>query len=203
MENTDRQTMSQGASMLVRKCLYCAGGAIEKLQPHDSHTTMCVRIHRRVVPKDVLLFGALAILVTGTMMLCGLFVAFIDDRTFHINWWAALSGLQLLLSILWLTATRLHWISMDPWVRASMWLSCVMMCAGAITNMLGALFWAIWTLDTQQMVVGTTSTLLLNSITVPMLLMRLAWSWKRQRQIEMDWKKQGNPYHNNIIPWWG
>lgn len=189
------------SSALLRKCPKCPGGAVERMRVDDQHV-MQMRAVRRVLPRMVLLFGALSILSTGAMILAGLMVAFVDERTFDIAWWASLSGVQLWSSLLWLTSVRLHWSGMDPWVRAAAWLASVVVCAGATTNLMGALFWALWSLDSQQLVTGTTCALVLNFVSVPMLLLRVGHQWKQYRSVENHWKQYGSPYLYDILPWW-
>lgn len=189
------------ASAVLRRCPTCPGGAVERMRMDDQHVLQ-MRAVRRVLPRAVLVFGALAILSTLAMLLAGLMVAFIDERTFDIAWWASLSGVQLFCSIMWITSVRLHWSGMDPWVRSAAWLAGVVVCAGACTNLIGALFWGLWSLDSQQLVTGTTCALTLNFASVPILLLRLGYQWKVQRTVEKHWMQHGSPYLHNVLPWW-
>lgn len=174
---------------------------MERIRVDDNHARQ-MRVYARVLPRMVLVFGTLSILSTLAMILAGMMVAFVDDRTFAIDWWAALSGVQLWSSLMWLTSVRMHWSGMDPWVRSSAWLAGVVSCASAATNMIGALFWGLWSLDSQQLVTGVTCAMVLNFVSVPMLLIRAGWQWKQQRAVGQHWKMYGSPYLHNVLPWW-
>lgn len=188
--------------MQVQTCTKCAGGAIARTRIVQPARITQVRIYQRIVGYDTLIFGVTTLLITGLSLGLGLMVAFVDDRTFDIDWWAALNCTQLFFAILWVVSVSAHWSAMDPWLRGAGWLASIMACASASAGLIGAIFWGIWKLDSQQLVTGTTCTQLLNIVPFVMIVLRACYHYHSYNTVVKQWQSEGPPYLGNLLPWW-
>jgi len=187
--------------MFVESCAECAGGAIVR-QKRSRARELQLRVYANALSSDVIFLAVSTALIECLLIALGLLVAFIDDRTFHIAWWAALNCLLLYLSIILAASISAHWPAMDPWVRGAMWLASMMACASACAGIIGAIFWGIWKLDSQQLVTGSTCTMLLNLVTIPMVILRVAHYQKTRNNVSMKWESEGVPFFAGLLPWW-